>query len=125
MKRFWITKAIKGVFFVSVAVLLFGFITMHLWNCLVPALFNGPVITMMQAFGILILSKILFGGFSGGRGWGGGGCCGHKGGGHWREKWEQKMSNMSPEDKEKFKQSWRNKCGSYYVDEVKVEEEKK
>ncbi len=49
---------------------LFIFVTMHLWNWLVPALFHGPIITFWQSAGLLILSKILFSGF------------GHRGHGH-------------------------------------------
>jgi len=42
--------------------------TMHLWNCLIPVLFHGPIVTYWQTAGLLILSKILFSGF---------GCCKH------------------------------------------------
>ncbi len=56
-----------------VAVIAFSFIVMSLWNWLIPALFNGPMITMWQAIGLLILSKILFGSFSHGHGK----CCKH------------------------------------------------
>ena len=47
-----------------IAVIAFSFVVMSLWNWLVPALFGGPVITMIQAIGLLILSKILFGSFN-------------------------------------------------------------
>lgn len=37
---------------------------MYLWNWLIPSIFTGgPEITYWQALGLLILSKILFGGF--------------------------------------------------------------
>lgn len=49
------------LFFVAIAV--FGYVVMGLWNWLIPTLFSGPVITFWQAIGILVLSKILFGGF--------------------------------------------------------------
>ncbi len=112
MRNYWAIKILKGIVFVTLGILLFGYITMHLWNWLVPALFSGPVITMSQAFGILILSKILFGGFKGGR-WGGGCHCG-SGRGYWRDKWEMKTANMSPEEKEKFRQGFYGKCGEYW-----------
>lgn len=41
----------------------FGYIVMGLWNWLIPSLFSGPVITFWQAIGIMVLTKILFGGF--------------------------------------------------------------
>ena len=50
-----------------VAVFAFSYILMSLWNWLIPVLFGGPVITMLQAIGLLILSKILFGSFNHGR----------------------------------------------------------
>ncbi len=47
------------------AAFVFGFFVMELWNWLIPTLFGGPVVTFWQAIGILILSKILFGGLGG------------------------------------------------------------
>lgn len=49
-----------GLGFVALAV----FITMSLWNWLIPELFNGPVITFWQAVGLFILSKIFFTGIA-------------------------------------------------------------
>jgi len=46
--------------------ILFTFVVMWLWNWLVPELFKGPVLGYWQALGLLVLSKILFSGFSGG-----------------------------------------------------------
>lgn len=48
---------------------LFAAVTMWLWNWLMPAIFNLPVITIWQAAGLVILSRILFrGGHFGGAG---------------------------------------------------------
>ena len=47
-----------------VAIFAFSYIVMSLWNWLVPELFSGPMITMWQAIGLLVLSKILLGSFS-------------------------------------------------------------
>jgi hypothetical protein len=83
----------------------FTFFVMRLWNWLTPALFGWHVITYWQALGILVLSKILFGGFRGRPG----------GGGDWRwrrrmmERWDQ----MSPEEREKFRQEVRRHCGPW------------
>jgi len=82
-------------------VLLFGYITMTLWNWLVPPVFNGNVINYWQALGLLLLAKILFGGF-GGRRWGGYGM-------QWKHRYYQKLSSMSPEDRERFKARMREK----------------
>ena len=88
-------------------VLLFGWVTMTLWNWLVPSLFNGPVIQFWQALGLLLLSKILFGGF-GGRKWGG-----YGGGWNWKHRYYQKLSSMTPEERERFKERMREKWGCH------------
>lgn len=93
-------KIIKVVLFIpliALAIALFGWVTMSLWNWLIPPLFNGPVITFWQALGLLVLSKILFSGF--GRG-------GHHHKPHWKRSWQKKLSRMSPEERERFKQKF-------------------
>jgi hypothetical protein len=82
-------------------VVLFGWVTMFLWNYLVPSLFNGPVINFWQALGLLLLSKILLSGFHGKH---------HHGGGmHWKQRYYEKLSGMSPDDRERFKARMREK----------------
>lgn len=102
MKRgWWIIKiAVLGI----LAVALFGWVTLSLWNWLVPALFNGPVINIWQAFGLLILSKILFSGFGGkGRGhW-------KHNGGNWKPYWKQRYDRMSPDERERLKERMKEK----------------
>lgn len=98
----WIAFGMLGI----LCVLLFGWVTMLLWNWLVPSLFNGPVLGFWQALGLLVLSKILLSGFGG---------KGHRGGSHWKHRYNQKLSSMSPEDRERFKERMRQKwsnCGS-------------
>ena len=76
-----------------------GLVVMLLWNWLMPTLFSLPELTYLQAVGLLILSKILLGGFS----------KGHRGGGHpyWRWKYKQKWEKMSDEEREQFKRKFR------------------
>jgi hypothetical protein len=95
-----VVKIIKWTVVCVLFVLLFGYITMMLWNWLIPHMFNGPEITFIQALGILLLSKILFGGW-------GGRCGTHQG--HWKHRYYEKLSGMSPEDKERFKAKIREK----------------
>ncbi len=88
-----------------IAVLVFGLVVMGLWNAILPAVLGVKAITFIQALGILLLSKILFGGF--GRG--------HRGGWRNKGKWmemKDKFARMTPEEREKFKDEWKNKCGS-------------
>jgi hypothetical protein len=82
-----------------------GFVVMNLWNYLLPVIFHVTAITFWQALGIFILCKILFGFGRGGRRFGG------NGGGPWmRRKWEERFKDMSPDEREKFKERMRN-CG--------------
>jgi hypothetical protein len=108
MKRYWI---VKGILFGVVAFFVFTGATMYLWNWLVPTLFHGPVIVFWQAFGLLVLCRLLFGGF-------GKGHRGHwKRHHYWRKHWQEKMANMSPEDREELRKKWKARCGSWYEDE--------
>jgi len=78
---------------------------MNLWNWLVPELFHGPVITFWQTAGLLVLSKILFGGF-GKRGWGSRREYNRKCS-NWKERMGEKMKGMSEEEKEHFKENFK------------------
>jgi hypothetical protein len=62
-KLIWIAPlAILGmVLFVFIG----GQIVMHLWNWLLPPLFGWRELTFWQALGMLVLCRILFGGFGG------------------------------------------------------------
>src|SRR5687768_12146301 len=93
--------------------LLLSLATMLLWNWLVPILFNGPEIRFLEALGLLLFSKILFGGFGGGRRWAGGG------GPYWKHRYYEKLSCMSPEDRERFKNRMREKWCSPATPEPK------
>ena len=77
----------------------FIFVVMSLWNWLVPALFGGKLITYWQAAGLLVLSRIFFGGFGGGP--------------HRRRKFVGKWDDLSPEEREKFRAAMerRGRCG--------------
>lgn len=89
-------RILKFALLAIVAVFLFGFIVMSLWNWLMPAVFNLHTVTFWQALGLLILAKILFGGFRGG-----------PGRGHWRHRMRERWEKMTPEEREQF----RRRCG--------------
>src|SRR4051812_37208954 len=113
MRTNWILKGIGIAILVVAGISLLGFVVMHLWNWLIPAIFTGAIaINYCQALGILVLSKILFGGF---KGRGGCGCGGYRG--HWRSRWKQKWEGMSEEDRAKF----RSRCGDWCEPESKTE----
>jgi len=65
MKKFWIKKGLMILVFGAAAVAVFSFIVMSLWNAILPAVIGVKLISFWQALGILVLSKILFGGFGG------------------------------------------------------------
>lgn len=108
MKKFWF---LKGFVMVAAFIFIGGFAVMSLWNWLIPTIFGLTTITWVQALGLLVLSKILFGSFRGGAGWGGG----FGGGRHhfWKQRMAERMEKMSPEDKEHFREKMRNRWGKW------------
>ena len=96
---------LKVLVIVTAAITVFSWVTMHLWNWLMPAVFGLHAITWVQALGLLLLCKILFGGFHRH-----GGCGGRRG---WKRHMEERWAQMTPEERERFragmKGRWR--CG--------------
>ena len=109
MRRKWIWIAPLAILAIPLFIFIGGEIVMHLWNWLLPSLFGWRLITFWQALALLLLCRILFGG------WGGsGGGKGHmrhhvrermaeRMGERMRERWEK----MTPEEREKFRQGLR------------------
>jgi hypothetical protein len=88
-----------------VGVALFAFIggeiVKQLWNWLLPPLFGWRELTFWQALGTLVLCRILFGGF--GR---------HGSGGAFtRRRVEERFARMTPEERERIRESWRGRFG--------------
>ncbi len=83
MKKIARTRHIlKGVAFVVVFVVAASALVMWLWNALIPTLIGWGTVNFWQAAGLLILCRLLFGGFGRHHGhhhpFGG-----HRGGGRW------------------------------------------
>ena len=108
MKAKWF---ILGPIFVALFIAIGGFVVMYLWNWLAPALFGWHHITFWQAAGLLLLCRILFGGF----GKRGGGWRGPDGG--WRGRMGERWAKMTPEEREKFRQGMRGRCGGFAAPE--------
>ena len=87
---------------IAAAITGFGFLVMLLWNAILPAVFGISTITFWQALGILVLSKILFGGMMHGPRH-------HRFHKHSHD-YHKKWMSMSPEEREKFKAEWKEKC---------------
>ena len=102
MKARRIVRGLKIAAIGILAVTVFGFITMTLWNWLAPGVFGLRAISFWQALGILVLSKILFGGFRGRPGHGG----------HWRRRMMARWEQMTPEEREEFRKGMAGRtCG--------------
>jgi hypothetical protein len=101
MNRNRIARVIKIALIGTLAIGLFGFVVMSLWNWLMPALFGLRLIGFWQALGLLVLSKILFGGFHH-----------HEGRDmHWRRRMLERWDQMTPEERERFRSDIRGGCG--------------
>ncbi len=111
MRPWWLYKIGKFVLFAAIALTVLSTVVMVLWNALVPELFHGPMISFWQAVGLLVLSHLLL------RGWG----RWHYGNGwrheRWRRRLDAKLAAMSPEEREKFKNEWKHRCGHHWEEE--------
>ncbi len=100
MQQRRITKAIKIAISAIMICALFGFLVRELWNALIPSIFGWHTITFWQAVGLLVLCKMLFGGFHrpfGGRR------------GAWKQRMRERMDQMTPEQREQLRRGMR--CG--------------
>lgn len=77
-----------------------------LWNGVLIEVVGVKAITYWQALGLLVLAKILFGGFPG--------RCGPCGGPPWRGRMMSKrFESLSPEDREKMRDEMRHRFGDW------------
>jgi len=112
----WVAKGAAFLVLVLIAVAVLSYVVMSLWNAIVVHLFQVPMLEFWQAVGLLILCRILFGGFRGrGHGWH---SHGRGGRGHWRRHWE----NMTPEERERLRAKMKQRCG-WYPDEPPAAEQ--
>jgi hypothetical protein len=107
-----VLKGLKILVCIVVAVIAFGFVTEHLWNWLIPSLFHLRTISFKEAIGLVLLSKILFGGFH--RHGGHRGKWDHRGGRReWKRRMKERYEHMSPEERERFKQAMKERWGHH------------
>jgi hypothetical protein len=113
MRRKWVFIAPLAILGMALFAFIGGEIVLQLWNWLLPPLFGWRQITFWQAFGLLALCRILFGGF--------------RLGGHGsprsnirrgidervRQRMDERWGKMTPEEREKFRQSWRSRCADF------------
>ena len=85
---------VRIIVFGIVAIAVLGLIIYGLWNALMPAIFNLPAISFWQGLGLLILGRVLFGGF---------GCGGRRG---WRKgRFVHGWHDLTPEERERFRRA--------------------
>jgi hypothetical protein len=97
-------KALKIAMWIGlgiVFVFLAGFVTMKLWNWLMPSIFALRAITFVEALGLFALAKIFFG-F-------GGKSSGSKKKWRWKYRMASKYDRMTPEERQRFKERLREK----------------
>jgi len=98
----WVVKGAAFVALAVVSIAVLSFVVMSLWNWLIPTLFRGAQLAYWQAVGLLLLSRILFGGLRGRGGW-------H---GHWRERmWRERWASLTPEERERLREKLQERCG--------------
>lgn len=99
---------------ILIAIAVFSWVVMLLWNALMPAIFNLTTITFWQAAGLLILFRLLFGM------------------GHQHRRWDhgpsrsflhQKLAKMTPEEKKEFFKKMRTMRHSWYYHDCHDKEE--
>ena len=100
-RKFWFLIPLAVVGFVA----LFTWVVYALWNGVLIEVVGVKAITYWQALGLLVLAKILFGGFP------------HRGGrcgGRWRGRMMSKhWESLSPEQREKMREEMRHRFGDW------------
>jgi hypothetical protein len=96
-------RIVRFLLFAAAALAAFGFVVMRLWNWLMPAVFGLHTITFWQGLGLLVLSKILLGGFRG--------VPARKM--FWRRRMIERWERMTPEERERFRLGIRGRCGPF------------
>ena len=91
-------KMAKILLMALIAVTVVGFVVMELWNALMPQIFGLRTLTFWQALGLLLLATLLFGGVHR-----------HPAGGRWRHRLKERWEQMTPEERDRFRQGMR--CG--------------
>src|SRR5260370_15993328 len=101
MRRKLIRVAPVAILAILAFIAIGGEIVMQLWNGLLPPIFGWRQITFWQALGILVLCRILFGGFGGHGSWRSG----------FRRRIAERWERMTPEERERVRQGMRGRCG--------------
>jgi len=101
MRKKWYLFAPLAILGIVLFTFIGGEAVKLLWNWLTPALFGWHPISFWQAIGLLALCRILFGGF------------GRHGFSRsaMRRRMTERWEHMTPEERERFRQGMRGRCG--------------
>lgn len=110
-------KIVGGIIIGGAFVFLYIYAFMSLWNWIVPEVFTGPKITFLHALGLMLLAKMLFGGFHNKSG----GCGSWKSRkkAEWKQRFKQKWQGMTDEEKAELKSKFKSKFGKCWTDDMK------
>ena len=99
--RRWVFKCAAFAAFAVIALAVFSGVVMLLWNALLPGLFGAPHLRYLQAAGLLVLSRILFGSLRG-----------HHG--RWRHHaWHEHWQSLTPEERERLREKYAHMQGRH------------
>lgn len=114
-ERKWAFIALMAILIpigIAAGVFIFGWVVMLLWNALLPSILGVGTVTFWQALGILVLSKILFGGFGGGSS--------HSKSSKRTKSVRDKWAHLTPEERERMKAEYQSRwCGAEEAKEFK------
>lgn len=101
----WYARRVAGFVLLGLlAVAILGFVVMFLWNALLPVIFGLKAISYWQAMGLLVLSRILLGGFH----------RHHRPHLHPRRRMFERWAQMTPEERERFRRGFRSHVGAHH-----------
>jgi hypothetical protein len=112
MRKKWIFIVPAAIVGIVLFIAIGGAAVQLLWNWLLPPLFGWRQITFWQALGLLVLCRILFGGFGPGRG--------HSGvrrrtadriADRIADRMTERWAGMTPEERERFRERVRERFG--------------
>jgi uncharacterized membrane protein len=111
MRRKWIFIVPAALLGMALFIFIGGEIVRLLWNWLLPSLFGWPQITFWQALGLLVLCRILFGGFRSHGAARSGSTIRQRLVDRMADRVAERWERMTPEERERFRQRIRERCG--------------
>jgi Ca2+/H+ antiporter, TMEM165/GDT1 family len=97
----WQKRKFLFLVFIPALILLMSAVVQYLWNSILPDVVHAGTISYWQSLGLLVLSRLLFGGF-GGRG--------HRPHFGHSSPMKEKWMGMNDEERKKFREEWRSRC---------------